>query len=204
MSFIAENRSRTPPGQRLVKTLPVLHYGNVPRVDLEQWDFRLFGLVEEEVCWNYTEVRSLPGETLTSDIHCVTGWSMLDTIWEGVPTRELLRHVRLKPSARFVLIHAERGYTANLPLEVFSAEDSLLAWGYMGEELKPEHGWPLRLVVPSRYFWKSAKWVRGVEFLDRDTPGFWEQYGYHNEGDPWKEERYAGRNSRLVDRKGGS
>jgi len=186
----AETRMRLPPHQRLVDRMPVLHYGPVPRIDLASWDFRLFGLVESEVRWTYPEFRALPSREVVCDVHCVTGWSMLDTRWEGAPVQEVMRHVRLKPEARYVLIHAERGFTANLPLEVFLAEENLFAWGYEGRELAPEHGWPLRLVVPSRYFWKSAKWVRGVEFLDHDEPGFWERAGYHNNADPWKEERY--------------
>ncbi len=191
MRLSEEIRARIPPGQRLVQRLPVLHYGSVPRVDLGKWDLRLFGLVEEEVRWTYDDVRALPSRTLTCDIHCVTTWSLLDTVWEGVPVGEVMRHVRLKPQARYVLVHAEQGFTTNMPLDVFVAEENLLAWGYSGEELTPEHGWPLRLVIPSRYFWKSAKWVRGIEFLDHDVPGFWEQYGYHNNGDPWKEERFG-------------
>jgi len=191
MDIPPELRARIPPGQRLVQRLPILHYGPVPRVDPAHWDFRLLGLVEEEVRWTYPEFRALPSRSVTCDIHCVTTWSMLDTVWEGVPTGEVVRHVRLKTGARYVIVHAERGFTTNLPLETFLAEDSLLAWGYAGAELTPEHGWPLRLVVPSRYFWKSAKWVRGLEFLDHDVPGFWERAGYHNEGDPWREERYG-------------
>lgn len=189
--MVVDPRARIPPGQRLVGRMPVLHYGSVPRVDLARWDFRLFGLVEEEVRWTYEQFRALPARSLTADIHCVTGWSMLDTRWEGVSTREVMRHVRLRPAARYVLVHAEHGFTTNLSLEVFLAEDNLFAWGYDGRDLAPEHGWPLRLVVPARYFWKSAKWVRGVEFLDHDVPGFWERAGYHNEGDPWLEQRYG-------------
>jgi DMSO/TMAO reductase YedYZ molybdopterin-dependent catalytic subunit len=160
-------------------------------VDLDQWGLRLFGLVEEEVCFSYQEIRALPSQTVTCDIHCVTGWSMVDTLWEGVSTSEIVSHARLDPQARYVLVHAEGGFTANLPLELFLREDNLFAWDYAGRKLSPEHGWPLRLVVPSRYFWKSAKWVRAIEFLARDAPGFWERAGYHNSGDPWKEERYA-------------
>jgi DMSO/TMAO reductase YedYZ molybdopterin-dependent catalytic subunit len=188
---MAQVRNRVPPGQRLASRFPVLHYGAVPRVDLERWDLRLFGLVEEEVRFTYQEIRALPRRSLTCDIHCVTGWSLLDTRWEGVSTGEVVSRAQLASDARYVLVHAEGGFTANLPLELFLGEDNLFAWGYDGKELSPEHGWPLRLVVPSRYFWKSAKWVRGIEFLDRDLPGFWERAGYHNEGDPWKEERYG-------------
>ena len=187
-----EQRSRVPSGQHLVGRMPVLHYGPVPRIDINQWDFRIWGLVEEEVRWAYPEFRALPGTQVTCDIHCVTTWSMLDTHWEGVSTREVLARVRLKPAARYVLVHAENGWTTNLSLEVLLAADNLLAWSYEGREITPDHGWPVRLVVPSRYFWKSAKWVRGLEFLDHDVPGFWERAGYHMNGDPWLEERFGG------------
>jgi DMSO/TMAO reductase YedYZ molybdopterin-dependent catalytic subunit len=133
----------------------------------------------------------LPAKETVADIHCVTRWSKLDTRWEGVSTRELLSHVRVKPEARYVLVRAEQGFTTNLPLDDFLREENLFAWRYDGKELAPEHGGPLRLVVPSLYFWKSAKWVRGVELLAEDRPGFWESYGYHNRGDPWKEERFG-------------
>ncbi len=184
-------QGRVPPGQYLTERFPVLHYGSVPRFDRETWDFRIWGLVEEEKRWTFDQFRSLPSTSIVADIHCVTRWSKLDTRWEGVGTRELLSHVQLKPEARFVLVHAEQGFTANLPLEDFLREENLFAWRYDGEELTPEHGWPLRLVVPSLYFWKSAKWVRGIELLVEDQPGFWESYGYHNRGDPWKEERFG-------------
>ncbi len=183
---------RLPPGQRLVNRMPVLHYGPVPRVNLERWELRLFGRVEEERAWTYPALRNLPARTFTCDIHCVTGWSMLDTTWEGIPVHDLLADVRLGPEATFALVHAENGFTTNLPLEVLTARDTFLAWGYEGQDLPPEHGWPLRLVVPSRYFWKSAKWVTGIEFLDHQVLGFWERRGYHADGDPWKEERYGG------------
>ncbi len=185
--------SRVPPGQHLVNRLPVLHYGPVPQVGVERWDFRCYGLVEQEVHWSWAEFEALPARSQTSDIHCVTSWSMLDTVWEGVPTTEVMKHVRLKPEARYVLVHAENNFTANLSLDDFLAADNLFAWGYDNGPLRPEHGAPLRLVVPSLYFWKSAKWVRGLEFLDHDVPGFWERAGYHMHGDPWKEERYGGR-----------
>ncbi len=188
-----ELRRRIPPGQRLVGRLPVLHYGPVPQVDIKRWDFRIFGLVEQEVRWSYPQIRALPGVQQTCDIHCVTTWSMLDTHWEGVAIQEVMQHVRLQPAARYVLVHAENGWTTNMALDVLLAPDNLLAWSYEGRELTPEHGWPLRLVVPSRYFWKSAKWVRAFEFLDHDVPGFWEEAGYHMNGDPWREERYGGR-----------
>ncbi len=181
---------RLPPGQYLTTRFPVLHYGSVPRFDRETWDFRVWGLVEEEKRWTFDQFRALPTQSIVADIHCVTHWSKLDTRWEGVSTRQVLSHVRVRPEARFVLVHAERGFTANLSLEDFLREENLFAWRYDGQELTPEHGWPLRLVVPSLYFWKSAKWVRGIELLAEDRPGFWESYGYHNRGDPWREERF--------------
>jgi DMSO/TMAO reductase YedYZ molybdopterin-dependent catalytic subunit len=191
MALSPEIRSRLPHGQRLAVRLPVLHYGPVPRVDISKWDLRVWGLVEEEVRWTYPELRALPAAQVTADIHCVTTWSLLDTHWEGVSIQELMKHVRLKPTARYVLVHAEGGWTTNMALDVLLAPDNLLAWAYEGQEITPEHGWPLRLMVPSRYFWKSAKWVRGFEFLDHDVPGFWERAGYHMNGDPWLEERFG-------------
>lgn len=184
-------QGRVPPGQYVTNRLPVLHYGSVPSFDRDSWDFRIWGLVEEEKRWTFDQFRQLPTREIVADIHCVTGWSKLDTLWEGVSTREVLRHVQLKPEARFVLVHAEGGFTTNLSLDDFMREENLFAWRYNGQDLSPEHGWPLRLVVPSLYFWKSAKWVRGIELLSHDRPGFWESYGYHNRGDPWKEERYG-------------
>ena len=184
-------RGRVPPGQYVTERFPVLHYGPVPSLNRDSWDFRIWGLVEEEKRWTFDQFRGLPTREIVVDIHCVTGWSKLDTRWEGVSIQEVLSHVRLKPEARFALIHAEGGFTTNLSLQDLRREENLLAWRYNGEELTPEHGWPLRLVVPSLYFWKSAKWVRGIELLARDRPGFWESYGYHNRGDPWKEERFG-------------
>ncbi len=182
---------RVPPGQVVTRKWPVLHYGSVPRIDLARWDFRITGLVEEPVRLTWPEFQSLPRTTVHCDIHCVTRWSRLDNTFEGVAVRDLLARVRLKPEARFVMVHAEHGFTTNLPLDDLLRPDVLLADHHDGLPLAPEHGWPVRLVVPHLYFWKSAKWVRGFEFLADDRPGFWEQYGYHMRGDPWKEERYA-------------
>ena len=182
---------RIPPGQRLTDRFPVLHYGPVPKFDPATWDLRLFGLVEEEVVFTYEQFTALPTVRVITDIHCVTGWSKLDTVWEGVVFSELMNHIRLLPGARYVVVHSEYGFTANLPLEALMDDDVLLAYRYGDAPLTPEHGYPLRLVVPKRYFWKSAKWVRGLEFMAQDRPGFWEQRGYHNDGDPWKEERYG-------------
>lgn len=181
---------RIPPGQVLTRKWPVLHAGSVPRVDLGRWDFTMAGLVEEPRSWTWEEFRALPSAKVYADMHCVTTWSLLDNVWEGVLVREVLTHVRLKPEAKFVLVHAEHGWTTNLPLEDFLDEDCLFAWAHNGKDLTPDHGWPLRLVVPKLYAWKSAKWVRGVQFLERNVPGFWERNGYHNHGDPWTEERY--------------
>jgi DMSO/TMAO reductase YedYZ molybdopterin-dependent catalytic subunit len=182
---------RVPPGQRLVDHLPVLHHGRVPSFDPATWDLRLAGLVKEEKRFSHEQIATLPRVRILADIHCVTGWSKLDTVWEGVAFRELLRHVRLMPKARYVLVRCEHGFTTNLPLETLMDGDVLLACRYNDAPLTPEHGYPLRLVVPKRYFWKSAKWVRVVQFMAQDRPGFWEQRGYHNRGDPWKEERYS-------------
>ena len=182
---------RIPPGQYKTDKFPVLHYGSVPRTDLTTWDFKVFGEVEEPVTLSYDELQALPHTEITTDIHCVTRWSRFDTSFSGVHWRELAKLVRPKASARFVLAHSEQGFTANVPLEALEDDNALVAWEADGEPLEPEHGWPLRLVIPSRYFWKSAKWLRGIELLAADQPGFWERYGYHNDADPWKEERYS-------------
>jgi DMSO/TMAO reductase YedYZ molybdopterin-dependent catalytic subunit len=186
-----EVANRIPPGQYRTLKFPVLHYGSVPGTDLAKWNFRVYGEVESPFTLTWDEFKSLPRKTVNCDIHCVTRWTRLDTTWEGVAIQEILSRAQLKPSARFVLAHCEQGYTANLPLEVLDDDDVLLADTFGGEPLEPEHGWPLRLLVPKRYFWKSAKWIRGLEFLDRDILGFWERYGYNNDADPWKEERYS-------------
>jgi DMSO/TMAO reductase YedYZ molybdopterin-dependent catalytic subunit len=160
-------------------------------VDLASWDFKVFGQVDRPMRWTYEEFERLPRVRVQNDIHCVTRWSRFDNVWEGVAARELLKQVTPKPDARFVIIHAEQGYTTNLPLAELLRDDVLLADTHDGEPLSPEHGWPLRLVVPHRYFWKSAKWVRGFELVANDQPGFWEQNGYHNDADPWAEERFS-------------
>lgn len=183
--------ARIPPGQYLTDKFPVLHYGSVPRVDLASWTFRVWGQVENPLSLTWEEYRTLPRRTVTTDIHCVTRWSKLDTVWEGVAIQEILRLARPTTTATHVLAHCEQGYTANLPLRVLDDDDVLLADTFGGQPLEPEHGWPLRLLVPKRYFWKSAKWLRGLEFLDHDELGFWERYGYHNDADPWREERFS-------------
>jgi len=182
---------RIPPGQRLVKTWPVLHVGTVPRVDPSAWDVRVFGLVEEPFTLTYAELRALGPVEVTADMHCVTGWSTLDNRWLGVPFRVLAERARPRPEARWVIAHCEQGYTTDLSLEAMMDEDVLVAWGHDGQDLTPEHGFPLRLVVPKRYGWKSAKWLRGLELTDRNRRGYWEERGYHVHADPWREERYA-------------
>lgn len=182
---------RTPPGQHLTKGWPILHAGPVPAFDPATWRFRCFGAVEQETEWSWEEFRALPSVTVTADMHCVTGWSRLDNRWEGVPFREVHGRARVSPDATHALVHAPYGYTANLPLEALLDHDVLLAWAHDGEPLPPEHGGPLRLVVPKRYAWKSVKWANGVQFLERNARGYWEERGYHNEADPWREERYA-------------
>ena len=186
-----KSEPRLPPGQVLTEKWPVLHYGSVPKVDTATWDFRVFGLVEQPVRWTYAEFMALPQVEVVSDIHCVTRWSRYDNRWQGVAFKEVMRHVEVGPEARFAVIHAEQGFTANLPLAELIQDDVLFAHRHDGVDLTPEHGWPLRLVVPRRYFWKSAKWVRGIELVARDQPGFWERNGYHNEADPWREERFS-------------
>ena len=182
---------RVPPNQRLTEGWPVLTYGSAPRVDLKDWRFIVAGLVEEEMTFTWEQFNALPQVNLRSDIHCVTGWSKLDNDWEGVAFTELLRHVRPKPEATHVLVHCYGAYTTNVPLADLTQEGVLFAHTHNGQPLPAEHGGPLRLVVPHLYFWKSAKWVRGLQFMAGDRPGFWEQYGYHIRGDPWKEERYS-------------
>ena len=184
---------RLPPGQYLTDKWPVLHAGSIPNYepDLSGWDFRVFGLVENEVALTYDELRGLPKTRSTTDIHCVTRWSRFDAGFGGVHWRDLAELVRPQATARFVVAHAEQGFTANVPLAALEDDDALIAWEADGEPLTPEHGWPLRLIVPSKYFWKSAKWLRGLELRSTDQPGFWERYGYHNEADYWNEERYG-------------
>jgi DMSO/TMAO reductase YedYZ molybdopterin-dependent catalytic subunit len=186
-----EVASRVPPGQKLTTKFPVLHYGSVPKPDLHNWDFRVRGLVEEELRLTYDELTALPTTRIVTDLHCVTGWSQLDMAWEGVAFKEVLKLVKPLPEARFVMAHAESNFTANLPLEDLLADSVLLAWKYDDKPLTPEHGYPLRLLVPHLYLWKSAKWLRGFEFMAENRPGFWERYGYHIHGDPWKEERFG-------------
>lgn len=183
---------RVPPGQFVTDKLPVLHYGSVPRYrSLADWDFRVFGLVEAERRFTWQQLMELPARTQSVDVHCVTRWSKLDTVWRGIPWRELMRVIVVKPEVTHVMAHCEHGFTANIALDVLDDDDTMLAFEFDGRPLAPEHGYPLRLLVPKKYFWKSAKWLRGVEFMSGDRPGFWERNGYHMEGDPWREERFG-------------
>lgn len=186
------NPSRVPPGQYVTDRFPVLHAGVTPSIDLNTWDFSIEGLVLDPVKLTLGEIKAKPTATLTYDIHCVTKWTKLDTAWTGVTVADMLDGVDVNSGATHVVVFAEHGFTANLPIEDFMAQNNLFAWQFDGEELELEHGWPLRLVVPHLYFWKSVKWVRGIRFLAADEPGFWERNGYHMYGDPWKEQRYWG------------
>ena len=183
--------ARIPPGQYYTDKWPVLHAGSIPSIDIATWDLNVFGLVRNPVRLSFDELRELGERDQTSDIHCVTRWTRLDMPWKGVPLRAILDLVEPLDSARYVIAHAEQGYTANLPIEALQDPDVMIGLEADGAPLTPEHGYPARLVVPKRYFWKSAKWLRGLEFSDVDKPGFWEGYGYHNEADPWREERYG-------------
>jgi DMSO/TMAO reductase YedYZ molybdopterin-dependent catalytic subunit len=184
--------ARVPPGQYVTERFPVLHAGSVPRIDPASWDFTVEGLVEEGRSFTLDEIRAMPSVDKRYDIHCVTKWTKLDTVWHGVEVVEFMRRFDLAPDASHVMVWAEHGFTANLPLTDLLREDNLLAWQFGGDDLELEHGWPLRLVVPHLYFWKSVKWVRGFRLMDHDEPGFWERNGYHMYGDPFREQRYWG------------
>ncbi|MDQ6892773.1 MAG: sulfite oxidase-like oxidoreductase [Acidobacteriota bacterium] len=192
--------SRLPPGQVLTIKWPVLTYGETPRVDPERWTFRCFGLVESEVTWTWKEFLALPRVQVKSDIHCVTRWSRYDNLWEGVAVSEILGRLKLEPSASAVMAHSTGCYTTNILLGDLGGDDVLLAFRHDGGELPAEHGGPVRLVVPKLYFWKSAKWIEGFEFLDVNAPGFWEVNGYHLRADPWKEERYSDQETDAMQR----
>jgi DMSO/TMAO reductase YedYZ molybdopterin-dependent catalytic subunit len=181
---------RVPPGQYVTGDFPVLSAGPTPRISLDEWRFTVTGAGGEGVEWTWSDFVALPAETVTVDIHCVTKWSKLDTTWEGVPLDTVLANVDATGSQ--ALFHSYGGYTTNLPVEDLVGGKAWIAFRYEGEPLAPEHGGPARLLVPHLYFWKSAKWVRGMVLADTDRPGFWESYGYHNYGDPWSEQRYAG------------
>ena len=182
--------ARVPPGQYLTDGFPVLTVGPNPDYDLATWDFAVFGQVQSPLTLSWDELQSLPQKTITTDIHCVTRWSKLDTTWTGVPVSEVLERAGVKPEATHLMAYSDGGYTTNLPLSVALDDDVLLAHTYDGKPLEPDHGAPLRLLVPKRYFWKSAKFLRKLELMDADRMGFWELNGYHNDADPWREERH--------------
>ena len=179
-----------PPGQFVTEKFPVLTFGPTPRIDLSTWQFRIFGLVEEEITLDWQEFNALPQTRLDAEFHCVTQWSKLQNVWEGILFTDLMKLVAPKPEAKYVMAHCYGGYTTNVALDVLNDDDVLFAHSHDGAPLDAEHGGPMRLVVPKRYGWKSAKWVNGIEFMAEDAPGFWEMRGYHMEGDPWKEERF--------------
>ena len=181
---------RIPPGQYKTDKFPVLHYGSVPRTDLATWSFKVYGEVDNPFTLTWDEFKALPRTSIRTDIHCVTRWTKLDTDWEGVSVDVLLDGV--DTAAEYALAHSYGGYTTNLPLEDLTGGKAWVAYAYDGAPLEPEHGGPVRLLVPHLYFWKSAKWLRGLELRTDDAPGFWEGYGYHNYGDPWREQRYSG------------
>jgi DMSO/TMAO reductase YedYZ molybdopterin-dependent catalytic subunit len=187
-----EKAARVPPGQYLTEKWPVLHYGTVPRFDPKTWDFRVFGKVEKEFTMSWEQFKALDQTLVQADMHCVTTWSRLDQRWEGIPFAKIVALAKPTSDAQFVIAHSEYGFTANIPIEYCLRDNCLIALRANGEPLTPEHGSPIRLVVPPLYAWKSAKWLRGIEFSAVDKPGFWERNGYNNRGDPWKEERYWG------------
>ncbi|MBE0690082.1 MAG: sulfite oxidase-like oxidoreductase [Anaerolineae bacterium] len=182
---------RLPPGQSLTLDFPVLHIGHTPAFNETSWDLRVFGLVDKEMRWDWQQFLQIPTVSIGVDIHCVTRWSKFDTVWEGILFRDFVQLFGLKPEVKHVIAHCEQGYTTNVPLDVMMDDDVLLAYKFNGEFLEAEHGYPLRTLVPKRYFWKSAKWLRALEFSETDKPGYWENAGYHNEGDPFKEERFS-------------
>jgi DMSO/TMAO reductase YedYZ molybdopterin-dependent catalytic subunit len=186
-------KDRTPPGQQLTGKWPVLHYGDVPEVDptSPHWRLRIFGVCDEPYTLSYPEIRQMPSVDVVCDMHCVTHWSRLDNVFTGVPTKAIIDRAKPKPEARYVMCHGENGFTTNLPLDEFTGDDCILAYQWDGQELTPDHGYPLRGLVPRLYLWKSAKWIRGIELRKTDAPGFWEQNGYHMHGDPWAEERFG-------------
>ena len=186
----ADLAHRVPPGQVIATRWPVLHQGEIPPVDLVTWDLRVWGLVDATTTWTWDQWQSLPTITIDADLHCVTRWSSLGHTWTGVSAGTLYDLTRVDPSARFVVLHGEAGYSANLAIEHFLDQRVVLATHHDGEQLTPEHGAPLRAVVPDRYSWKSVKWLRGVEFLAEDRPGLWESFGYSSSADPWREERF--------------
>jgi len=191
-----EIAARVPSGQRLVKGWPVLHYGPIPRFKEAEWDLKVWGLVERPLKFTYAELKALGPQTVHADMHCVTGWTTLDNDWQGIPFRVLVSQAGPLPGAKWVITHCDGGYTSNLSMQAMTDDDVLVAWAHNGSDLEPQHGFPLRLVVPKRYAWKSAKWLRSLELVSENERGFWEVRGYHNHADPWREERYSYQESR--------
>ncbi|RDY90989.1 sulfite oxidase-like oxidoreductase [Bacillus amyloliquefaciens] len=183
---------RIPPNQNVTTKFPVLHAGNVPYYeDMSKWNLQVYGLVDRPMLLSFEDIKAFPKAELKNDIHCVTGWSRLDNVWQGIRAKDIAEKAGVHEEAGFVILHAEEGWTANLPLSDFTRETSLLAYAHNGEPLTPEHGYPLRGVFPHLYFWKSAKWLRGIQFTKENHPGFWEKNGYHMRGDPWKNQRFT-------------
>jgi DMSO/TMAO reductase YedYZ molybdopterin-dependent catalytic subunit len=183
-------RPDAPPGQFVTDKFPVLTFGPTPRIDLDAWQFKVFGLVDEEITLDWQQFNNLPQATLDAEFHCVTQWSKLQNTWQGILFTDVMKLVTPKPEAKYVMAHCYGGYTTNVSLDILIDDDVMFAHSHDGAPLTPQHGGPMRLVVPKRYGWKSAKWVSGIEFMAEDEPGFWEMRGYHMEGDPWKEERF--------------
>jgi DMSO/TMAO reductase YedYZ molybdopterin-dependent catalytic subunit len=186
-----DGKPRLPPGQYLTQGWPVLHYGGIPRIDMPTWELKVWGAVEAEKTFTWDAMNAMPMSEMFNDIHCVTRWSKFDNTWYGIPVLEFMKNIELKPEAEYVMAHSYGGYTTNIPLEEFLDERNMFAVKHSGNALTVDHGYPMRLVIPELYLWKSAKWISGLEFLPRDKRGFWEQYGYHNHGDPWLEERFS-------------
>lgn len=190
---------RVPPGQIVTERFPILHEGEVPEYELAEWSLRIFGEVEEEKLISYEDLLALPQTQVSCDIHCVTRWSKLDTLWEGVQFRDLLKVFDIEPKGKYVMLHAANEYETNVPLDDLMGDQVLLAFKYDGKPLAKKHGFPLRLVVPHLYFWKSAKWIQGIEFMQQDREGFWEQNGFHNVADPFKEQRFSGEDLHIPE-----
>jgi DMSO/TMAO reductase YedYZ molybdopterin-dependent catalytic subunit len=189
--ILPDRSNRLPPGQRLVDKWPVLDLGLTPKLDLADWRLTIDGLVDVPAAWGWESLQRLPQSEIQADIHCVTSWSLYDSVWGGITSRDLIALVKPKPEARFVIFRSYDGYSTNVPLAHFAAANSLLAHHWNQQPISPAHGGPARMVIPDLYFWKSAKWVRRISFVAEDAPGYWEVRGYHNEADPWREERYS-------------
>ncbi|CAM4204750.1 DMSO/TMAO reductase YedYZ molybdopterin-dependent catalytic subunit [Paenibacillus endophyticus] len=190
---------RVPPGQTVTERFPILHEGEVPEYDINSWSLRVFGEVEEERTFSFEELLALPQTKTVCDIHCVTRWSKLDTEWEGIKFKDLMQLLKVKPDAQYAMIHADEDYDTNVPLADLLEENVLLAHRFDGEPLTDKHGWPMRLLVPHLYFWKSAKWITGIEFMKEDREGFWERNGFHNYADPFKEQRFSSEENEMPE-----